>query len=487
MRSPFYVVLALLLFVLLFASIPPSALAQPGLTVKTWGGAFSDAGVAVDSDAGGNHYMVGATQSFGEGGADAFIVKYNASNGLVWQRTWGGRQDDIATAVAVDSNGSSYVAGFSSSFTPVNGDYVLLRFDPSGNLMWQKSGGGTAGVVVNSLGGVYVIGENSSRGFAQSTAILERFDALGNLVWARSWNGPTGDIARGLATDSAGNAYVVGDSYLLTGGYYYSSRAFLLKFNSFGNPVLQRIWAAPGSSVANDHAADVAVESSGAIYVTGTTDISEICNLGGTQATCTFPAVFLAKMNSTGNILWEKNWHTASTFGGGNPSNIGLDSSGNIYISGFDSYHGRFLMQVTPAGDLASWRYFEEHTTSYYFSTYSIERNISSDVYLASIVSSSPPYLLCSAQAKVQNTIVTQRTGDLNLGFPNISPQNLRGNTTAPRGNETYAGGGDAALVAYNPSFAVSMCAAVAISPLLSLTTIFAVSPLLFLLKSRRR
>jgi hypothetical protein len=76
------------------------------LFVKTWGGGREDSlsGIAVDSS--GNIYCAGYTKSFGAGGYDALLLKYDSSGALQWARTWGGTNDDHLHAVVLDSDGN---------------------------------------------------------------------------------------------------------------------------------------------------------------------------------------------------------------------------------------------------------------------------------------------------------------------------------------------------------------------------------------------
>lgn len=105
------------MFVCLFmfaVSHPASASWTP--PTHTWGGSADDSAASSTLDATGNLYIAGAMQSFGAGGSDALLLKYDAAGNLLWTRTWGGSAADYATAVAVDSFGSVYVTGGTDSF-----------------------------------------------------------------------------------------------------------------------------------------------------------------------------------------------------------------------------------------------------------------------------------------------------------------------------------------------------------------------------------
>ena len=109
----------------------------------TWGGASADSvsGIAVDP-ASGAIYATGSTSSFGAGGVDVLLLKYDSSGSLVWSRTWGGPGNESGNSVAVDGLGNVYVVGSTDSFGAGWYDALILKFDRSGNLLWSRTWGG---------------------------------------------------------------------------------------------------------------------------------------------------------------------------------------------------------------------------------------------------------------------------------------------------------------------------------------------------------
>ncbi len=88
---------------------------------RTWNGENDERGYGVCADATGT-YLVGATNSYGHGGSDAFVNKYDLEGNLVCNTTWGGSNDEVAWAVVIDGSGGVYVAGQTEGFgtTPVD-------------------------------------------------------------------------------------------------------------------------------------------------------------------------------------------------------------------------------------------------------------------------------------------------------------------------------------------------------------------------------
>ena len=133
----------------------------------TWGGNNWDQGSGVAIDSIGDIYMTGFTESFGNGGKDTFLAKYNNAGTQLWNVTWGGSGDDSGSEVALDSAGDVYITGFTNSTGTNNVDTLLLKYDNSGNLLWHAMWGGAgvdsgSALVVDSAETVYITGCTNS-------------------------------------------------------------------------------------------------------------------------------------------------------------------------------------------------------------------------------------------------------------------------------------------------------------------------------------
>ena len=99
-----------------------------------------------DNDVSGNH-----------GGNDCWIVKLDNTGIIDWQKSLGGSGDDGAYSVSPTTDGGYIIGGYSNStdgdVTFGHGDYDcwIVKLDGSGNLLWQKSLGGSGIDVANSI------------------------------------------------------------------------------------------------------------------------------------------------------------------------------------------------------------------------------------------------------------------------------------------------------------------------------------------------
>jgi len=233
---------------------------------KTWGSGAFDYGYALALDGDGNVYITGCTESFGAGGHDIILLKYDSSGALLLQETWGGNGNDLGNALALDRNGNAYIAGWTNSFGAGSSDIILLKYSPSGSLLWQKSWGGSEqdhgyALSLDQSGNVFVTGDTASKEPSGYDVVLLKYSSSGSLLWQKSCGCSEYDTAYALAIDSSGYVYVAG--YVVPNS---NGEALILKFDSSGNIIWQRSWGGIGY----DCVRALALDASGVPYVCGT-------------------------------------------------------------------------------------------------------------------------------------------------------------------------------------------------------------------------
>lgn len=298
---------------------------DPVLGYSTYlGGSGTDAGAGVAVDSSGNAYVTGYTgstdfptmnplQPNNGGYYNAFVAKISSSgSAFVYSTYLGGSQSDFGQDIAVDNSGNAYVTGFTDS----------PNF-PTMNALQQTYGGNGDGFV----------------------AKLNPFGSA--LVYSTYLGGSEYDSAEGIAVDSSGGVYLVGNTQSTNfptmnaiqpanGGGIYD--VFVARLNPTGSTLVYSTYLG-GSGL--DISQNVAVDSSGDAYLTGYTTSADFpvtpeafqtsCN-GGSNCSADGDA-FVTELNSTGSAL------VYSTYLGGNAEDggagIAVNSSGNAYVSGY--------------------------------------------------------------------------------------------------------------------------------------------------------
>ncbi len=342
-----------------------------------YGGAGNEAGYSCTADAAGNVYLAGITTSGAgiasagfqtkEGGDyDAFLVKFDAAGNRLWATYYGGKDADYGNACTTDAAGNVYLTGSTNSVSGIasNGfqnttggvqDAFLVKFSASGLRLWATYYGGKNldygnACTTDATGNIYIAGTTSSgigiafNGFKNKTddygdAFLVKFDAAGNRLWATYYGGDSLEEGRACATDRSGNVYLTGETVsangIASGGFQNTKGgdydAFLVKFDAAGN----RLWATYYGGESFDRAYSCATDGSGNVYMASQTFSNTGIAFNGFQNTMGGDQdAFLVKFDASGSRLW-------ATYYGGDGIDAGLlcaaDSAGSVYMAG-DTY-----------------------------------------------------------------------------------------------------------------------------------------------------
>ena len=343
-----------------------------------YGGTGLDDSRGIFTDANGDYYLTGATnsttlisylgyQGLLGGSNDVYVVKFNALNERLWATYYGRTGSDVGNDIVVDVFGGIYIAGSTgsnSAFAAASQqvdygggtkDGFILKLFPDGTLEWCSYYGGSGDEQITSLavgfqGEVSFIGETNSTdlitidplqasyGGGASDFYMGTIDPGGFLLRYTYFGGSGAELAgdivvtndfniyfTGTTSSSAGMA--VGGAQNIFGGGAYDG--FFAKVNAgnmiewasyIGGPSEDR---AEAIHVANDRL--YVVGKSGSINGISTPGASQVFNGGGS-----FDG-FLASYMIDGMVNWK------TYFGGsGNESLWGVvtDAAGSVFITG---------------------------------------------------------------------------------------------------------------------------------------------------------
>ena len=111
---------------------------------KTIGGADWDFAYSMEATADGGFIIAGTTYSYGRGNADGYVVKTDANGNVVWQKTYGGVNDDEFKSVIQTADGNYALTGYTKSYNDIDsGDVWIFKLDLNGDSTWCKFYGGS--------------------------------------------------------------------------------------------------------------------------------------------------------------------------------------------------------------------------------------------------------------------------------------------------------------------------------------------------------
>jgi uncharacterized delta-60 repeat protein len=274
----------------------------------------------------GNVYITG--NSPGETSAnDITTIKYNSAGQQQWVQRYNGpgNSDDGTNgtnAIAVDSSGNVYVAGWSAG--EQNTDYVVIKYNSNGDQQWAQRYNGLGngydapyGIALDSSANVYVTGSSTGDGTGSDYTTI-KYNTDGVQQWAQSFNGPGNgyDAALSLAVDASGNIYITGLSTANSG----LGDCVTIKYDTDGNQQWAKTYDGPANR--NDYGNSIAVDGSGNVYVTGSST--------GTETDRDYLTL---KYDSSGQQQWAPTYSSpGSNIDEGR--SVGLDGAGNVYVTG---------------------------------------------------------------------------------------------------------------------------------------------------------
>ena len=244
---------------------------------KTYGGAQNDGAKSIIQSSNGSYLLAGYTKSYGSGDSDVYLVKVDSEGNLLWNRTYGGSQDDGANCAVQANDGGYILAGYTNSGVQSQCAW-LVKTDSLGEMQWNRVVPGTeANSIVGTSDGGYVLATKGFDGFG-----LVKLDSIGNVQWSQTYTGPENSAAESAIQTNDGG-------YALTGwanANATSTSARLIKTDSSGNVQWDQTYAGLGAYALTQ-------TSNGGFALTG-------------------DRAFLLITDASGQVQWNRNYDALS-------------------------------------------------------------------------------------------------------------------------------------------------------------------------------
>ncbi len=202
------------------------------LWIRFFGDSGTEAGLSVQQTSEGGFVIAGFTSSWGAGSDDLYLIKTDSQGYTEWDQTFGGSYADLGRSVQQTTDGCYVITGYTSSVEPGNKDVWLIKTDEEGNLQWSRTYGGTkvdeGTYVQQTYGGGYVVSATTgSYGAGSHDLWIIKSDPSGNLQWDMTFGGSDWDRGHFVEQTSDGGYIAAGDTRSFGAG---SSDAMLVRF-----------------------------------------------------------------------------------------------------------------------------------------------------------------------------------------------------------------------------------------------------------------
>lgn len=330
---------------------------------KSFGGNGVEYGQSIIKTSDGGYILAGSSSSTNipsvitHGGRDYFLVKINSIGVIVWQKFYGGSNDEYLYDVKETPDGGYILAGYTNSnngeVTGSHGlaDYWIVKTKQNGDIVWQKTFGGSSVDLANSValtddGGYIVSGYTYSNNgditnnYGSNDYWVIKLDGLGNKVWQKSYGGSGDEFPYSIIVSSDGNYIIAGSSTSTSGlvtGNNGNSDYWILKINKTGDLVWQKSYGGSDLDVANS----IVQVAEGGYIIAGLSmssngDVTENKGLGD---------IWITKITESGVLEWQKSLGGTKT---DNVRSIQNTLDGGYIIAGYTNsndgdvtgYHG---------------------------------------------------------------------------------------------------------------------------------------------------
>lgn len=288
---------------------------------QNFGGSDVEIAQSVQNTPDGGYLISGSSSSndgdifIRHGSVDVWVVKTDALGNKEWEKTFGGFDSDYAYSMIPTTDGHYILAGSSASDNDdLTGNYGaddvwVMKFDLTGEIIWQKNYGGSQIDVGNSIwetadGGYIVAGSTrSSDGDVDVNLGIEdcwiiKLDGQGNLQWEKTYGGTQTDVADKIHPTSDGGFVVLGRSYSVDGDLtmnYGGVDIWIFKIDATGNLQWQQSYGSTGT----DWTGSLLEDQNGNIVALGSTR-------GDRQGNVIPDELLLMKLTASGFPIWEQ-------------------------------------------------------------------------------------------------------------------------------------------------------------------------------------
>ncbi|MFX0206471.1 MAG: hypothetical protein ACFFDT_10840 [Candidatus Hodarchaeota archaeon] len=263
---------------------------------QTYGGEKFESAYALIQTADKGFALAGLTQTFSLDASDMWLVKTDANGVMIWNQTYGGREEQIGSALIQTADGGFALAGFIDSFRTGEKDMWLVKTDANGVMIWDQTYGGTEWDACSALiqtvdGGFALTGITRSFGAGKSDMWLVKTDANGRMIWNQTYGGPEREEASTLIQTTDRGFALAGFTESFGAG---ERDMWLVKTDANGRMIWNQTYGGPKG----EEASALIQTADGGFALAGSTD-----SFGAGKSD-----MWLVKTDANGRMIWNQTY-----------------------------------------------------------------------------------------------------------------------------------------------------------------------------------
>jgi hypothetical protein len=280
---------------------------------------------------GNNYWVTGSKYAF-PNAHQAWLLEIAPDGRVIWEKTFGGSQDDFAVETIPTPDGNFLMIGTTRSFGVQDGkgDVWLVKLDPDGEIIWSKTydlGAEDGGTSLISWGSDrYILTAKSCTANCRDLLTPQLFatylviDAKGDILKTQTFNeGPKNKFDKIKPTRDGGSVIVGGTSMQEK---FPSEDTWIVKLDANADVAWTRIFTSYGRY---DGGFDIVQMPDDGYVVAAYSQVEQTSQMN-------FDNFWMLWLNSAGEMLWSRTW--------GGPGNddlrsVILTADGGVVLAGF--------------------------------------------------------------------------------------------------------------------------------------------------------
>jgi len=204
---------------------------------QIFGGTLCDEGLSVHQTTDGGYIITGHTKSYGAGNCDIWLIRTDDKGNVIWDKTFGGSGYDVGYSIQITADGGFLIVGYTKSFGAGDSDIWLIKTDSNGNMEWNKTFGGIGYDTSHSVQlthdkGYIISGTTDLCNGNWLDVWLIKTDSNGNMEWNKTFGGVNIEMGLSVQPTMCGG-------YILSGiqlcEVFGNADIWLIKTDSNGN------------------------------------------------------------------------------------------------------------------------------------------------------------------------------------------------------------------------------------------------------------
>jgi tetratricopeptide (TPR) repeat protein len=182
---------------------------------RTYGGTGYDRFSSIFQTEDGRYVASGCSNSKSRGGHDAWVMKLSGQGYKVWDKLYGGSNDDWAFSIIQNKNKDYVFTGFTDLVKTSYYNFLIVKLNGSGYKIKENNFGGNKderaySIIQTQDGGYAIAGWTKSKGAGKSDGWVVKLDSEGRLIWDKTFGGTKNDKLLSIIQTSDGNYVLAG-------------------------------------------------------------------------------------------------------------------------------------------------------------------------------------------------------------------------------------------------------------------------------------